>query len=284
MIAFVPNLSFLHDPHLLLWLSAPLLALTGAMAVARDHVFESAALSHAAILGIVAAATVPPLFGIHHVSYMSHDELKTAAAVLFAVAAALAFRVPAAQERESRNAVFAWTVLTAAGASCLLVVHHERAAMELCDVLTSTVLVAQPLYVVSFAAALAGALYLVASSRRKLVLLTIDAAMAEAVGMRVTLWTTGLSLGLGVVVGLSLRATGLLYTFGCLVLAPLAARSVCREIGRMFWVAPLLAAAASFAGVAASRYGLPAAPLIVLVQCLLLLPAWAMHRFLARDA
>ncbi|MBI4600699.1 MAG: metal ABC transporter permease [Planctomycetes bacterium] len=44
---------------------------------------------------------------------------------------------------------------------------------------------------------------------------------------------------LGVTVGLSLRVSGMLYTFGCLVLPSLAARSFCRNARSVLIAAPI---------------------------------------------
>jgi len=276
--------SLFHDTSAVLWLATPLLALVGVTAAARDHVFAAAALSHAAVLGLVIAVTLPAIFGVENLTWISDDALKTGLAVILATATAFALQATVGRTRESMNAIFAWTVLGAASTSCLLIAHHQHAGIELRQTLTSTVLTAQPVHVLGFALALLGALALVASSRRKLVLLAIDPRMAEAVGMRVTFWAVMLPVVLGIVVGLALRATGLLYTFGCLVLAPLAARSACREIGRMFCVAPLLAAASAVLGLtAAARHQLPPAQLIVLAQCALLPTAWTVRRFFRGD-
>src|SRR5881397_280919 len=48
-------------------------------------------------------------------------------------------------------------------------------------------------------------------------LLFFLSAMATAVGMRVPVWAAGVTVWLGLTVGLSLRVSGVLYTFGCLV-------------------------------------------------------------------
>jgi ABC-type Mn2+/Zn2+ transport system permease subunit len=126
---------------------------------------------------------------------------------------------------------------------------------------------------------LLGAAGLVAAARRRLLLFVLDRPMAEAVGMRVGRWTVFLAAGTGLVVGLALRATGLLYTFGCLVLPALTARSLCREIGSMFAVAPAVAVATATAGfVLANHYDHPPAQMTVALQAGALVAAWAARR------
>ena len=58
--------------------------------------------------------------------------------------------------------------------------------------------------------------------------------MAAAVGMNLKLWGLITSAWLGLAVGLAIRVSGMLYTFGCLVLPALIAKSLGREVCTMF--------------------------------------------------
>jgi len=111
---------------------------------------------------------------------------------------------------------------------------------------------------------------------RPLLLLAIDPEMAAAVGMKRSLWEYGISIWLGLTVGLGMRSSGMLYTFGCLVLPPLIAKNLCREVRAMFYASPLIAlfnSAAAF--VLANRYDFPPAQVTVAMLCLFLCVAWA---------
>jgi ABC-type Mn2+/Zn2+ transport system permease subunit len=80
-------------------------------------------------------------------------------------------------------------------------------------------------------------------------------------------------------VGVSIRASGMLYTFGFLVLPALVAKNLVREVRSMFLVAPavaLVAAAAAF--MAANHYDFPPAQLTVTVLALMLPVAWGVKR------
>jgi hypothetical protein len=71
-----------------------------------------------------------------------------------------------------------------------------------------------------------------------------------------------------------LRSTGLLFTFGCLVLPALAAKSLAREIRSLFWLAPVIAAGGVLAGlILAHSYDFPPGQVIVVVLTLLALGA-----------
>jgi ABC-type Mn2+/Zn2+ transport system permease subunit len=81
------------------------------------------------------------------------------------------------------------------------------------------------------------------------------------------------------VIGLSNRLAGAIFTFGCLVLPALAARNLCREVGSMFLVAPLVGLATSLVGfVVAHGLDYPPGQTTAFVQCLALGVSWAARR------
>ena len=113
--------------------------------------------------------------------------------------------------------------------------------------------------------------------RDRFLLFTIDPAMATAVGMRMSIWSLVTAAWLGVSIGLAISSSGLLFTFGCLVLPPLVAKNVLRELHSMLLVAPLLAVAATAVSfVLADRFGYPPGQLTVVALGLLLLLAWGL--------
>ena len=76
--------------------------------------------------------------------------------------------------------------------------------------------------------------------------------------------------------GLAIRSSGAVYTFGCLVLPGLVARSLCRETRPVLLVAPLLATAASGAAfVVAHGLDWPPAHTAVALLCGGVALAWA---------
>jgi ABC-type Mn2+/Zn2+ transport system permease subunit len=80
-------------------------------------------------------------------------------------------------------------------------------------------------------------------------------------------------------IGLSIRVSGMLYTFGCLVLPALAVRSVAREMRGMLLLSPILPLVASALGfVLANAYDYPPAQTTVGLLCLALALAWLYRR------
>ena len=282
--AFIESWTLFSDAYAVGWLVAVLLALAGVVVVTRDQVFLGAALSQASTLGVAVALWAPGALYLDHIELLEGDAFKSSMAVVFSVFAALIAEASAERSRESRDAILGWVFLIAASLSVLVVSHSPHGLEEIHRLVASSIIGARTADVVVFAIALAVTAAFAFACRRMLMLFLLDRPMAEAVGMRVGRWSAGLAAGLGLVVGLSLRATGLLYTFGCLVLPALAARSLCREIGPMFTVAPVLAVLTATIGfILANGWDYPPAQMIVAVQALLLLAAWLI-RFTRRGA
>ena len=145
-------------------------------------------------------------------------------------------------------------------------------------ILSSSIIGASTADVWAFGALAGLTIAWIGASRRRLLLLALDPAMAEAVGMRTTRWALALAAWLGLTVGLALRSSGMLYTFGCLVLPALCAKNLCREVQSMFLVAPLIALGAGVAGfVLAHHYDFPPAQMAVALLGLALVIAWSVR-------
>jgi ABC-type Mn2+/Zn2+ transport system permease subunit len=111
---------------------------------------------------------------------------------------------------------------------------------------------------------------------RPLLLVSVDPPMAAAVGLRPSLYNAVMAVWLGITVGLAIRVSGMLYTFGCLVLPALAARSVAREVREMLLLSPLIGLTASLLGfVIANAYDYPPAQMTVVLLCVILVVGWA---------
>jgi ABC-type Mn2+/Zn2+ transport system permease subunit len=122
-------------------------------------------------------------------------------------------------------------------------------------------------------------IFLILFFYRKILLFALDPSMASAIGMRMKIWGLATSAWLGLAVGLSIRATGMLYTFGCLVLPALVAKNLCREVRYMFLVAPIVAVGTGAIGfLLANQYDFPPGQMTVALFCLGLTIAWIFRR------
>ena len=279
---FIASWSLFRDSYLAGWLLALLLPMLGVLVVARDQIFVGAAVSQASLLGIAAALRVTAWLGLAGVSWLDGDVAVSASAGAFAILAALATAGGATRRGDSHESVTGFVFLASSSAAVLLMAHSPHGMEEINRLLSSTLIGATVVDVAVFSALLLVTAATLAARGAELVLLVMDHEMAEAVGVRVALWNVVLAVWLGLVVGLSNRVAGAIFTFGCLVLPALAARSFCREVRSMLWVAPLASlGTAAVAFVLAHGLDSPPGQTTAFVQCLLLVAAW-LARFARR--
>jgi ABC-type Mn2+/Zn2+ transport system permease subunit len=286
--SFVASWELFHNSYLVGWLVAVLLSLVGVIVVARDQVFIGAAVSQASTLGIALALCVSSVFPLHYEdsilphmdSWLCCDSFQVVMAVAFSVLAALLTARADRAKRESHEAITGWVFLISAGLSVLVVAHSPHGLEEIRRIHSSSIIGATPADVEVFAALLAATIAVLLVFGRRLLLFVTDPAMAAAVGINVGRWALLESLWLGLIVGLSIRVSGMLFTFGGLVLPALAAKNVCREVRPMFFVAPLIAMATNTLGfVLANRYDFPPAQMNVAIAGALLPAAWVWRSF-----
>jgi ABC-type Mn2+/Zn2+ transport system permease subunit len=199
-------------------------------------------------------------------------------AVSFAVLAALLTTCRGQSGGESHEALTGWVFLGSASLAILVVAHSPHGLAEVQRLLSSSLIGATATDVWVFGIGVLGTLVAFGIGHRRVLLLAMDPAMAVAAGMRVTLWTFALTIWLGLVVGLSLRVSGMLYTFGCLVLPALVAKNLCREVRPLFVIAPLVALSTGVLGcVLADATDSPPAQMTVALLSLALVLAWLMR-------
>jgi ABC-type Mn2+/Zn2+ transport system permease subunit len=249
------------------WLMGLLLAIVGVLVVARDQIFIGAALSEASTLGIALGMWLGSLPLFRDVPWMESDAFLTTLAAIFALLAALVSARGAAG-RQSYEAIAGWIFLFGGSTSILIVYYTPHGLEEVHRLLSTSIIGASTAEVWVFAAAAAAAAIGTYATRRRLILLLMDPEMAEALGMRRRSWETGLACVIALSVSLCIRASGLPYTFGCLVLPALAAGSLCRRPATVFAAAPvicILTAAVAF--VLANHFNEPPGQVTVALLC-----------------
>lgn len=276
----IPN--FIHSwelfqyTYLAGWLIGLLLALVGVLVVARDQIFIGVAVSQSSTLGIAVALSISSLIGL---SWLRSDSVLSLMAVIFAVLAALLTARGGTVGRESHEAITGWVFLVSASLAIVLVAHSPHGLDEVQRLLSSSIIGATVADVWTFGCLAAITIGALGVAHRRVLLFAMDPAMAHAVGMRIAFWTVGIAIWLGLVVGLSMRVSGMLYTFGSLLLPALIAKNCCREVRTVFLVAPFMAVGASVIGfICANHYDYPPAQMTVALLSLLLVVAWGGQR------
>lgn len=277
MIAqFLDSWPLFRDSYLAMWLIALVLAQLGVFVVVRDQVFVGAAIAQASTFGVALGLCLGSEWSAGG-SFWRSDAFLSLVAVLFAAGAALAIARGPAVGAESREAVTAFVFLAGSSAALLLIAHSPHGLEDVQRLLASSGIGATAGDVAVLAALAAATLLFVVPLRRALLLHAIDPPTARALGV-----PRGLDLlsagWLGLVLGVSLRASGLLYSFGCLVLPALVAKSVCRATLPMFFVAPLVAvAAAAGAAVLGHAWDYNPAQAAVALLCALVAAGWGLR-------
>jgi zinc/manganese transport system permease protein len=280
MIAdFISSWHLFQNSYLAGWLIALLLALIGVLVVARNQIFIGVAVSEASTLGIALTMWFGGQFPYLRFLGFPVEAFTPIMAVSSSVIAAL-ITVPGGEEgKETSEAITGWVFLLTASVSILVVSHSPLGLEEIYRLLSSSIIGATPTDVWVFGVLLILTATCLRISYKRLLLFAIDLEMASAMGMNIKLWGILISTWLGLAVGLAIRTSGMLYTFGCLVLPPLVAKSWCREVRTMFVVAPLVALGVGILGfILANYFDFPPAQMTVALLCLSVCIAWIWRR------
>jgi ABC-type Mn2+/Zn2+ transport system permease subunit len=277
--SFLSSWPLFYQSYLAGWLISFLLSLVGVLVVARDQIFIGAAVSQASTFGIALMMWATAILHLDHFSWFRPDLFFSGMAVIFSIAAAFVTGRGGEMGRESHEAITGWVFLVSASLSILIVSHSPHGLEEIHRLLSSSIIGATLVDVWIF-----GILTLFTTSflflfRQKILLFALDRPMAIAIGMNLKSWSVLISVWLGLAVGLSIRASGMLFTFGCLVLPALVAKNLCREVRSMFFVAPAVAVGTSAIGfLLANYYDYPPGQMNVALFCLELTLAWMFRR------
>jgi len=277
--SFVASWDLFGSTYVVGLLIAAVLSVVGVWIVARDHIFLGAAVAQASTLGVALALWLSGTAAATRL-HILEGEL---GATLFAVAASVTTAWVAARvgegRMESHEAVTGWIFLLAWSLPVLLLADSPHGLEEVQRLIFSTILSVTTADLVLFVALALATLAAAVLLRDRLLVFTLDPELAQAIGMRSSVWGGAVAVWLGLAVGLSIRAAGILFAFGCLVLPALVAKNVCREVRPMLWVAPCIAVVTTLAGfVLSNGRDWPPAHTIVALQAAALPVAWIWHR------
>ena len=275
-------------------LIAVTLSLTGVLVVARNQIFTGAAISAASTLGIALALVLAQYSTVHHhtpdddhaTNWYHSDSFKTTMAVISAVAASLIV-VGRGRSRNAYEARIGWIFLVSTVGANLLVAKSPHSLEEIHRVHYSSILGAAQSENVLLALVAMVTLLVLAATWRGQLLLATDPEMASSSGMRASLWQWIYAIWLAICIGLAIRFSGLLYTFGMLVLPALIARSCCHTMRAVLIASPIVALGATLLVfvpelIPGWSTGYPSEQLAVFLLGVALLPAWCYQQLRLR--
>jgi ABC-type Mn2+/Zn2+ transport system permease subunit len=218
------------------------------------------------------------VFSLERFSWFQSDVFLSAMAVIFSILAASITGRGGETGKESHEAITGWVFLISGSLSILIVSHSPHGLEEIHRLLSSSIIGATSADIWNFSLLTFLTVFLIFLFYRKILLFTLDPSMASAIGMKMRIWSLTTSAWLGLAVGLSIRTSGMLYTFGCLILPALVAKNLCREVRYMFWVAPTVAVGTGIIGfLLANHYDYPPGQMTIALFCLELVGAWALR-------
>lgn len=278
---FISSWPLFSNAYLSGWLIGILLSLIGVLVVARDQIFIGAAVSQASALGIAVGMVVGSWITLDEHSWWRSNVFYAFMGGVFSVLAALiTARGGKTANQESHEAVTGWIFLLSLSFSVLLLSHSPHGLEEVHSILTSTIIGARATDVWIFTILTIVTVIALLLYRQQALLVVMDPEMARAVGLQVDRWNAGLSIWLGIAVGFSIRVSGVVYAFACLVLPALVAKNLGREVHTMFLTSPVIALSTGIvAFILANHYDYPPGQTATAVLCLLLLLAWSFRWF-----
>lgn len=277
--AFFSSWPLFYHSYLAGWLISFLLSMVGVLVVARDQIFIGAAVSQASTLGIALTMWAASAIAVNQFPWLHSDAMLSVMAVIFSVMAASLTGRGEQTGKESHEAITGWVFLASASLSILIVSHSPLGLEEIHRLLSSSIIGATIVDVWIFSGLTLLTVSFLVLFYRRILLFALDPSMAVAIGMKIRVWNLVTSAWLGLTIGISIRASGMLYTFGCLVLPALVAKNLCREVRYMFLVAPIVAVGTGVIGfLLANQYDYPPGQMIVALFCLELTMAWMVRR------
>ena len=249
---FVVSWELFGATYLTGWFIAATLAIAGIPIVARDQIFVGAAIAQASTLGIAATLFLGSWAAAE---WIEHPATATVGALSCSLAASLlSARAGSQRGLSSPEALSGWIFLAAGSAALLLVASspHDIEAVE--RLLVSSLIGATEGEAVLFGGLAVVSIAIVTVRWRSLLVHLTQPEFAVAIGIREATWRYGIATWLGLVIGLALQSSGLLYTFGVLVLPALAARTMARRARTVLWLAPTIAVTGTILGFVAANW------------------------------
>lgn len=243
------------------------LSFVGVFAVTRGQVFVAAAISQASLLGIAVALKFGwELFGL--------------SSVVFCVLASLFISGKPSDQGHISEEKTGLVFLFSASLAIILLMGLPNGMRQLQSISSSTVLGAGIVDLILFGALALISAIVYFTKKNQMVLFISDPVMAASVGLNISLMALVIGVSTGLVAGLGIQTAGMLFAFGVMVLPAFTARNICRSLGTMFVLAPMISVLGTLVGLFISvAADLPPGQASVFTHSVLLLCSWIWKEF-----
>lgn len=270
-------------------LIAVLLSIAGVLIVARNQIFIGAAITQTSTFGISIALSIVGLEAMSDATGQARQDLILRYSIIAATICTLwAFvnkglflsilqklKIPVSGSREStakgKEDITGWLFLLASAGAIVLVSNTPLGMEEVKKLTFSSIIGADQGDVTILKWLLAIELVLLIPFLNMIVLVFTDRNYALSMRIPATLIEIIFAVLMGFILGTTLKISGTLYSFGCLILPVLTAANLCRRTRILFLISPVIALLGTFAGFAlGGYYNIPQAQLTVFILCLFL--------------
>jgi len=237
-----------------------LLSFLGVYVILKRIVFVGIALSEIAALGVAFGF----FLGIN-------PELLS---IVFAVLGVLFFWVPLHEKTLPHESILGFAYCLAAALIILVVAKSPMIEAAGVDLISGNLLYVSPKDIISLFALACIVLAVNILLFKKMLFCSFDMETAQALGLKAKAYDFVIYLTIGISIALSVRVTGILFSFGSLIIAPMAALVLFRNLKIIFAASILFTVLSVFAGLLISYHAdLPTAPTIVAIYCLVFILA-----------
>lgn len=271
------------------FLIAAILSIVGVLVVARNQIFIGAAITQASTFGISIALSIVGLEAMSDATGQARQELILLYSVLAATVCTIwAFvdksfflslfqklKIPVSPSKESssknKEDITGWLFLLSSAGAIVLVSNTPLGMEEIKKITLSSIIGADTFDVKLLSWLLLTAILLIYSFLNLTVLTFTDRNYAKSLRIPVTFIEFIFALLMGVILGTTLKISGTLYTFGCLILPVLLASNLCRSTRLLFFLSPAIALLCTFLGFSLGNYyNIPQAQLTIFIMCIFL--------------
>jgi ABC-type Mn2+/Zn2+ transport system permease subunit len=223
--------------------------LVGVFLVLRRLVFMGVALPQISSTGVAVALSLPVWLGMKTTDAGHHAHtLAFAGSTLFTLAAILLLAFLERRGRGLAEGRLGTAYVVATALSILLLSKNRVAEAGWLDLLKGEIITISNFDLALTAASLALVLAALGLFSKELLFVSFDRAMAATLGKKVLGWDALLYLLIGLTISIAVLSVGPLIAFGFLLIPPLAAHLLARNLRQFFILSALLGGASSFLG------------------------------------